>query len=125
MIVYLAKKTRFRADIPNEHGRLAHSCKTTSTGKLIADALEAVEKENPKLKNIPVESVYDRRTLKSRIARRQPQHSRPNSRRTNPRKTGDVRRPTLQLQIDPANLARLAPALPPDDAGLIATIPFH
>jgi hypothetical protein len=67
MIVYLANKTRFRADIPNEHGRLAHSCKTTSTGKLIADELEAVEKENPKLKNIPVESVYDRRTLKSRI----------------------------------------------------------
>ena len=35
-----------------ERGRLAHPYKITSTGKLIDDALEAVEKENPKLKNV-------------------------------------------------------------------------
>ena len=35
-----------------ESGRLAHPYKITSTGKLIDDALEAVEKENPKLKNV-------------------------------------------------------------------------
>ncbi len=35
-----------------ERGRLAHSYKFTSTGKFIDDALEAVEKENPKLKNV-------------------------------------------------------------------------
>ena len=35
-----------------EGGRLAHPYKITSTGKLIDDALEAVEKENPKLKNV-------------------------------------------------------------------------
>ena len=81
--------------------------KITSTGKLIDDALEAVEKENPKLKNVPVASVCDRRTLKSRVPRRQPNDLRPNRRRTQPRKTSDGRRPTLQLQIDPANLAGL------------------
>jgi type I restriction-modification system DNA methylase subunit len=47
-----------------ESGRLAHSYEFTSLGKLIDDALEAVEKKNPKLKNVPVASVYDRRTLK-------------------------------------------------------------
>ena len=36
-----------------ESGRLAHQYKITSTGKLIDDALEAVAKENPKLKNVP------------------------------------------------------------------------
>jgi hypothetical protein len=87
----------------------------TSTGKLIDDALKAVEKENPKLKNVPVASVYDRRTLKSRVDRRQPREFRTNRRRTNPRKTSDGRRPMLQLQIDPANPAGLI--------GLIATIP--
>jgi hypothetical protein len=35
-----------------ESERLAHLYKITSTGKLIDDALEAVEKENPKLKNV-------------------------------------------------------------------------
>ena len=35
-----------------ESGRLAQPYKITSTGKLIDDALEAVEKENPKLKNV-------------------------------------------------------------------------
>ncbi|MEY4569059.1 MAG: hypothetical protein RLZZ398_498 [Verrucomicrobiota bacterium] len=38
--------------ILKERGRLAHPYKITSTGKLIDDALEAVEKENPKLKNV-------------------------------------------------------------------------
>jgi hypothetical protein len=37
-----------------ESGRLAHPYKITSTGKLIDDALEAVEKEYPKLKNVTV-----------------------------------------------------------------------
>ena len=91
--------------------------KITSTGKLIDDALEAVEKENPKLKNVPVASVYDRRTLKCRVAGRHPNDSRSVRRRTKPRKTSDGRRPTLQLQIDPANLAGLI--------DLIATIPFQ
>jgi hypothetical protein len=44
----------------------------TSTGKLIDDALGAAKKGVPKLKNVPVASVYDRRTLKSRAGRRQP-----------------------------------------------------
>jgi type I restriction enzyme M protein len=35
-----------------ESGRLAHPNKNTGTCKLIVDALEAVEKENPKLKNV-------------------------------------------------------------------------
>ena len=35
-----------------ESGRLAHLYKITSTDKLTDDALEAVEKENPKLKNV-------------------------------------------------------------------------
>ena len=91
--------------------------KITSTGKLIDDALEAVEKENPKLKNVPVASVCDRRTLNYRIARRKPHDFEPNRRRLKPRKTSDGRRPTLELQIDPANLAGLI--------DLIATIPFH
>ena len=39
-------------EILKERGRLAHSYKITSTGKLIDDALEAVEKENPNLKNV-------------------------------------------------------------------------
>ncbi len=39
-------------EILKERGRLAHSYKISSTGKLIDDALEAVEKENPKLKNV-------------------------------------------------------------------------
>jgi type I restriction enzyme M protein len=91
--------------------------KITSTGKLIDDALEAVEKENPKLKNVPVASVYDRRTLKCRVAGRHPNDSRPIRRRTKPRRTSDGRRPTLQLQIDQANLAGLI--------DLIATIPFQ
>ena len=89
-----------------ESGPLAHPYKITSTGKLIDDALEAVEKENPKLKNVPVASVCDRRTLNHRIARRKPHDFEPNRRRPKPRKTSDGRRPT-QLQID-----------------LIATIPF-
>ncbi len=88
----------------------------TSTGKLIDDALEAVEKENPKLKNVPVASVCDRRTLNYRIARRKPHDFEPNRRHLNPRKTSDGRRPTLPLQIDPANLAGLI--------NLIATIQF-
>ena len=40
------------ADGIKESGRLAHPYKITSTGKLIDDALEAVEKENPKLKHV-------------------------------------------------------------------------
>jgi type I restriction enzyme M protein len=91
--------------------------KITSTGKLIDDALEAVEKENPKLKNVRVASVCDRRTLNYRIARRKPHDFEPNRRRPKLRKTSDGRRPTLQLQIDPANLAGLI--------DLIATIPFQ
>ena len=74
-----------------ESGRLAHPYKITSTGKLIDDTLEAVEKENPKLKNV-------------------------------------LNKNYTQLQIDPANLAGLAPAKPLGDAGfidLIATIPFQ
>ncbi len=39
-------------EILKERGRPAHPYKITSTGKLIDDALEAVEKENPKLKNV-------------------------------------------------------------------------
>ena len=39
-------------EILKERGRLARSYKITSTGKLIDDALEAVENENPKLKNV-------------------------------------------------------------------------
>ncbi len=150
-------------EILGEHTRLACSdgrpasrsssskpYKITSTGKLIDDALEAVEKENPngaerhrrpsnvarrvragariKLKNVHVASVCDRRTLKSSIAGRRPIDQRINRRRTKLRKTSDGRRPTLQLQIDPANLVRLAPAKPLGDAGLIdliATIPFQ
>ena len=100
-----------------ESGRLAHPYKITSTGKLIDDALEAVEKENPKLKSVPVASVCDRRTLNYRNARRKPHDFEPNRRRPKPRKTSDGRRPTLQLQIDPANLAGLI--------DLIATIPFQ
>ncbi len=98
-----------------ESGRLAHPYQITSTGKLIDDALEAVEKENPKLKNVPVASVCDRRTLNYRIARRKPHNFEPNRRRPKPRKTSDGCRPT-QLQIDPANLAGLI--------DLIANIPF-
>jgi hypothetical protein len=61
--------------------------------------------------------VYDRRTLKSRDAAHQPRDPRTNRRRFKPQKTNDGRRPTLQLQIDPANLAGLI--------DLIATIPFQ
>lgn len=117
-------------EIPVERGHPARSYKITSTGKLIDDALDAIEKENAKLKGVPVASVYDRRTLKSRSARRQSQLSRTSRRRTKPWKTSDNRRwrawkssagalnrrPTLQLQIDPANLGSLI--------DLIATIPF-
>ena len=90
-----------------ESGRLAQPYKITSTGKLIDDALNAVEKENPKFKNVPVASVCDRRTLRYRIARRHPHDFKLNPRPNPPRKTSDGRRPTLQLQIDPANLAGL------------------
>ena len=100
-----------------ESGRLAQPYQITSTGKLIDAPLEAVEKENPKLKNVPVASVCDRRTLNHRIARRKPHNFGPNRRRPKPRKTSDGRRPTLQLQIDPANLAGLI--------DLIVTIPFQ
>ena len=72
-----------------ESGRLAHPYKITSTGKLIDDALEAVEKENPKLKNVPVASVCDRPTLNYRNARRKPHDFEPNRRRPKPRKTSD------------------------------------
>ena len=89
--------------ILKERGRLGHLYKITSTGKLIDDALELVEKENPKLKSVPVASVCDHRTLKSRIAARKPQNSRANRRPTQTRKTSDL-----------ANLV-----------DLIATIPFH
>ena len=99
-----------------ESGRLAHLYQITSTGKLIDAALEAVEKENPKLKNVPVASVCDRRTLNHRIARRKPHNFEPNRRRPKPRKNSNGRRPTLQLQIDPANLAGFI--------NLIANIPF-
>ena len=103
--------------ILKERGRLAHPYKITSTGKLIDAALEAVEKENPKLKNVRVASVCDRLFLNYRIARRKPHNFELNRRRPKPRKTSDGRRPTLQLQIVPANLAGLI--------DLIATMPFH
>ena len=103
--------------ILKERGRLGHSYKITSTGKLIDAALEAVEKENPKLKNVRVASVCDRLFLNYRIARRKPHNFELNRRRPKPRKTSDGRRPTLQLQIVPANLAGLI--------DLIATMPFH
>ena len=90
-----------------ESGRLAQPYKITSTGKLIDDALNAVEKENLKPKNVPVASVCDRRTLRSRIARWHPHDFQLNRRPNPPRKTSDGRRPTLQLQIDAANLAGL------------------
>jgi hypothetical protein len=121
-----ADKLPAGTEILKERGSSVCSYKITSTGKLIDDALEEVEKENPKLKNVPVASVCDRRTLKSRVANRQTCRSKTNRRRTILRKTSDGRRPTLQLQIDPANLAGLAPAKPRGDDGLIdliATLP--
>lgn len=39
MIVHLANKTRFRADLLKERGRLVHSDKFTSLGRLIDGAL--------------------------------------------------------------------------------------
>ncbi len=39
-------------EITVKNGKTDRSYKITSTGKLIDDALEAVEKENPKLKNV-------------------------------------------------------------------------
>jgi hypothetical protein len=47
-----ADKLPVHADGLKESGRLAHPYKITSIGKLIDDALEAVEKENPRLKNV-------------------------------------------------------------------------
>jgi type I restriction enzyme, S subunit len=61
-----------------ESGRLTHPNKNTGTCKLIDDALEAVEKENPKLKNVPVASFYDRRTLKYCGVSRKPYRLTPN-----------------------------------------------
>ena len=39
-------------EILKERGRLAHSYKITSTGKLIDDALEAIERDNPSLRGV-------------------------------------------------------------------------
>ncbi len=73
--------------------------KITSTGKLIDDALQAIEKENPKLKGLreTVASVGDRRTNSSHTTRF--------AHRRRSKKTSDGRRPTLQARIDPANRA--------------------
>ncbi|MEO8616174.1 MAG: type I restriction-modification system subunit M N-terminal domain-containing protein [Luteolibacter sp.] len=97
--------------IAPERGSSVRSYKITSIGKLIDDALEAIEKENSKLKGVleTVASVYDRRTIPFR-GTRFPHRSRS-------KETSDSRRPPLHAQIDPANLSSLI--------DLIASIPFH
>jgi len=88
-----------------ERGRLAHSYKFTSLGKLIDDALEAVEKENP--------NGAERHRRPSNVARRVRAGARIKLKNV-------LNKNYTQLQIDPANLAGLI-----DLIDLIATIPFQ
>ncbi len=91
-------------EILKERGRLAHPYKITSTGKLIDDALEAVEKENP--------NGAERHRLPARGARRVRVGARINLKNV-------LNKNYTQLQIDPSYLAGLI-----DLIDLIATIPF-
>ena len=89
-------------EILKERGRLAHSYKITSTGKLIDDALEAIEKENV--------NGAERHRRPSNVARRVRAGARIKLK-------GVLDRRYPQLPIDPANLSSLI--------DLIASIPFQ